>query len=321
MSGHLWAECQFNQLCEQRILKSENSDRVELPIKSEQPASLWIDSSHSYVSNSADNLATWIDRFFGDASEEEEAAYSSLRLTVEEEWEEYEGNSGAVRLRGKVHLPQLNERLSLVFADEKSEDGSEVERIGLQDNKENTSLALQYDALEKTNSRLDFRLSMRSSLKARVYARYRYDVPVAPDSPYRHRFIEKLYFIDGEGFGLDSRYQLDRVITDTRLLSWSNRAEFAEETDGVEWSSTTTISQRLEQQAAISSFVWISGETRPENLTKSYGLGVRYRSSFFRSWLFYEIEPAYGWLRDDIEANRKGTALFSIRLEILLDDL
>ena len=65
----------------------------------------WLDQTQQYASNSANNLAGKIDRFFGEPRSDLEAAYSSLRISVEQLLHEDAGSSTKLRLRGKVHLP------------------------------------------------------------------------------------------------------------------------------------------------------------------------------------------------------------------------
>lgn len=280
----------------------------------------WLDSTHSYVSGSTDALAAWIDRFFGLPRSDIESAYSSLRLTLENDWLEGGDHNSAVRLRGKVHLPRINKRLSLIFTDESGEDDTIDNGVSsVVEGDEETKVALQYKAREKLRSRLDYRLGIRSSLKARASVRYRYEMPWGEDNI--NRFTETLYFIDGEGFGSRSQYDLDHILASNKLLRWANVAKFAEDTDGVEWSSRVLLAKRLDPQAAVSYFVWAAGKTRPDYLNQAYGLGVRYRRNFYRPWLFYELEPAYAWRRETRMDQRDGRLQFSAKIEILLEGL
>jgi hypothetical protein len=287
---------------------------------SSEHSSSWLDATHHYTTQSTDALANWVDQFFGVPRADIESAYSSLRLTFENEWEEGEGNSTNVRLRGKVHLPRVDERLSLVFADE---DGDELEtRSGIDsvaDKNENSKLGLQYNASDQERSRLDFRAGLRSSGKAKVSSRYRYENPWG--DRFINRFTETLYFIDGEGFGSRTQYDLDYLIDENRLVRWGNSAKFAEDNDGVEWSTRLVLAKRLDDRAAISYFTWTAGDTRPEYLTSSYGLGALYRQNFYRSWMFFELEPAYAWQKETVDESREGTFLFTARIEILFESL
>lgn len=284
----------------------------------QEAGSSWLDSSHRYVHSSTDQLAGWIDQFFGVPRTDLESAHSSLRLILQNSWQEGEGNSDTVRLRGKVHLPRVSERLSLLFEDEEGVNSQTDSGItALNDNNDRTDVGLSYKAWEHLQSRIDFKVGLRSSGKGKVKARYRFESPWGEH--YTNRFIETLSFIDGEGFGTHSRYELDRSIDQRRLIRWANNATFAEKSHGVEWSTRLLLGDRLNEKSAISYFVWSAGETRPAYLTTSYGLGVRYRQRIIRPWIFYELEPAYAWLREEGDDQRDGRITFSVRLEILFE--
>src|SRR5690606_10372636 len=78
----------------------------------------WLDTGHDYIIENADNIAEWMDNFFGVNRAEEEAPYSTLRLRTEQEWDEIDGWDSGLSLRGKVHLPKLNKRVALLFSDD-----------------------------------------------------------------------------------------------------------------------------------------------------------------------------------------------------------
>lgn len=303
------------------IVKAGASE-PEQSVKTEQQetdsTTSWLDSSHSYVHTSTDQLAGWIDQFFGVARADRESAHSSLRLRLESGWLEGEGLDDKVSLRGKVDLPRIDERLSLLFEDEEGGDSqSDNDISAIRNNNQNTDIGLSYKALDHLRSRVDFSVGLRSSGKAKLKARYRFESPWGDN--YINRFIETLYFIDGEGFGTRTRYELDHIIGAGELIRWANEAKFAEDIDGVEWSSRLILGKRLDDKSAISYFTWIAGETRPDYLTTSYGLGLRYRKQVIRPWIFYELEPTYSWGREEIENNREGKVGFTVRLEMLFE--
>src|SRR5690606_29294474 len=71
------------------------------PPGSDEESFKWLDSSHSYVVEHADNIAEWMNNFFGDVRTEEEAPYSTLRLRLEQEWDEEDQFDSDIKLRGK----------------------------------------------------------------------------------------------------------------------------------------------------------------------------------------------------------------------------
>lgn len=280
----------------------------------------WLDTSREYVATQSDNLAVWLDDFFGVPKSDLESASTSLRLQFRNRWEEGDGNDFKVSLRGNIQLPQVSERLSLIFTDEIEEgtdERSSAKEI-IDNPKDNTDVALQYNVLEHIRSRLDLRLGLSSSLDPKVSGRYRYRTPFM--EKYLAEITEKVYFEGDDGFGSITRFNIDRAIAENRLLRWSNRFQYAEESEGVEWSTNVSLNQRLSEKRAIAYVVGTAGETRPDYLTTNYGMSVIFRQSVFRPWLFVELEPAYQWKRPDTEDNRSGVAQFTVRLEVRFAD-
>lgn len=320
----LLSGCIIGTLC----WSAEETPRQEIAVPTEPPQSqagppqqrTWVDRGHAMAAGSVDTLAEKIDRFFGAERADLESASTALRLILVNDWREEEGNDTDVKLRGKLNLPRISERLSLIFSDEEGQNANvDSDVSAVVSEQESTKVDLQYNIRDKKRSRIDFDVGLRSSLQGKARLRYRYQIPVA--ERYTHRFTESLAFIDGEGFSLRSRYELDRKLNEKQLLRWANNLKFVEQGDGVEWSTRLLLGEQLDDRAAISWFIWSSGVTRPDYLTTSYGLGLRFRRNFHRDWLFYELEPGYAWIREEVSDNRNGAVLLNLRLIISLERL
>jgi len=277
----------------------------------EAPVETWVDDSYAYVTSRTDSLAVWLDSFFGTVTSDMESADSVLRLRTDFEWDEEDGEDYKVRLRGKVDLPRLDERLSLVFSEEDEEREEVIPNSAGHDD----DVGLQYRVRERQSSRLWFTVGTNASLDFKSSLRYKYVEPIGDD--WRLEFNERLYFKEGDGFGTITRGELDYLIHRDRIVRWINQVEYGEETDGVEWGSRLSYDLRLSEKDALSYFGAVAGETDPEYLTQSYTLGVRYRRNFLRPWIFVEIEPAYAWRRESVEESRSSVWLLTLRLEFL----
>lgn len=279
----------------------------------------WIDRRHTLMSNQADALARWLDGFFGVPRSDLEAAHSRLRVRLAHHLDEIEASDTDIGVRGKLFLPRINKRLSLLFSDQELnefEDSGNLDGL-TRPNEDNSSVGLQYNFWNKIQSRLDFNLGVRSGLEPRTSVRYRQETPI--QEIYLARFSQELFVRAEEGVGSVARVDLDRALSNSRLLRFANRFEFGENSDGLEWGIRVSQSKRLGGEQGVSYFTFINGETRPEELTTSYGLGVLYRINFFRSWLFAELEPSYAWRRDEPGDSREGAARLTLRLEVALD--
>jgi len=292
------------------------STETEKPAEAAVEKKHWVDQSRSYVSTQADNLTVWMDSFFGEPRHDEEAPHSTLRLRLEQDWDQEDGTDTGIRLRGKLHLPALNKRLSLLFADDDGD--SRQDDLFIDERAKNDDLALQYTLREHLKERIDFKLGLRSSLKPKASVRYRYRQPFRED--YIGRFTEEIYYRGGDGFGSKTRMDVEKPLDDRRVMELRNLFEWGESTSGVAWNSSLSLNKRLASDRAIIYYISVSGITRPEYLNTGYGLGIRYRESFFRPWLYYEVQPGYGWRRPTVEDHRQGAASITLRLEVSLEN-
>lgn len=298
-NDRIQSECSQEDACAGGVMEDPGADN-------------WADKSYEYVTNRADNLAVWLDSFFGEASSDVDSADSRLRLRLEYKWDEDDGDDTKVRLRGKVDLPRLDERLSIVFSSEEDEDREDV--VPGSAGEDNTA-ALQYRLAQTARSQLNFTVGVSSGLDFKTGLRYRYTYPISDF--WRARFSERLYYKQDDGAGSVTRFDLDFSPSRDRLIRWSSDFEYGEETDGVEWGSSLAYRMRLSDEDALSYFGAVSGETDPDFLTQDYALGVRYRRNFLRKWMFFEIEPAHVWRKKTSDDNREPVWVITLRLEFL----
>ncbi len=121
----------------------------------------WLDSSHEYATGQAQALTEWMDSFFGEPDYEVELPESLLRLDFTTKWDQEDGNNNNVRLRGKLRLPGLSERLNLVFSDDSGDD------LNLDDRSNNgrnldSGVGFLYEVSQTKRSRVD--LTARAEL-------------------------------------------------------------------------------------------------------------------------------------------------------------
>ena len=160
----------------------------------------WVDDSYDFVTSRTDALAVWLDSFFGTVTSDMESADSVLRLRTEYEWNQEDGEDYKVRLRGKVDLPRLDERLSLVFSEEDEERQEVIPNSAGNDD----DVGLQFRVRERSRSRLWFTVGTNSSLDFKSSLRYRFVYPISQD--WRWQFSERLYYKQNDGFGAPVSY-------------------------------------------------------------------------------------------------------------------
>ncbi len=279
-----------------------------------EPAITWVDDSHAYATNKAQALTQWMDNFFGDPLSDLEQAESFLRLQLIDDWEQEDGHDFKVRLRGKVQLPKVSQRLNLVFA------GEETEGLDEDEARQEDTISLQYNVVDGKKSRFDLTLGWASS-NVRPGIRFRNEDTMGQHSSYR--FLERVQWEDGEGFFSTTQLDLYRALDNDNLLRWSNRIKYGEETDGTEWRSKLSLSQRYlkdsKRPIATNTFLAINGVTQENKFTKNYKLGFLFRRQIYRDFLFIELEPAINYRRREFEDNRDIVWGLVVRLEVALE--
>ncbi|MEP5763675.1 MAG: hypothetical protein ABJ308_03745 [Halieaceae bacterium] len=281
----------------------------------ESPApQTWIDGQHQAISQRADGLARWTDSFFGDANSVEDSPSSLIRIRPQYNWDEQDDDEWSLRATGRLYLPVANDRLSLVFLGEDEDFDDDFYDPGLVADGEST-LDLQYQLRDKLYHKAYLIAGFKAGPKGKLGAKYRYQRQLQEKTLFR--FSEELFWVGGDGFGTLTRADLDYRLGQETLLRWANRAEYSEESNGVEWNSRLAWVWRLDEQSALRAFTFIRGETDPE-LLKSRGFGLGYRRQFLRDWLFWEVEPRYAWRKRQRDPDREGVAMIKLRLEILI---
>lgn len=274
----------------------------------------WMDTGHSFATTQALSLAQWLDDFFGDPEYDADRAESFLRLQFVNDWDEEDGNNIKVRLRGRIQLPSLSKRVSLVFS---GEDGDELteDELSLQD-----QVGLRVAVKESRRSRFDATLGFTSS-GLRPGLRYRLqDTFTERDS---YRYTQRLQWEGDEGFYTTGQVDLNHHIDEDNNLRWSNRVVYGEESDGVEWRTRLAWRQRRDPYSkrpyALSYFGAINGVTDPSNYVRNYGLGLEFRRQIFRKFLFLEVVPSWNYRRRNFEDDRDTAWSIVLRLEVALE--
>lgn len=276
----------------------------------------WLDQTQAYTSGKADSLAGQLDRFLGVERSDLEAAYSSLRFGTELRYHENEGVKPRVRLRGRLYLPRIDERLSLIFSEDKGEGSSYYNQNELLNQQQSTRVNLEVNLRERERYRFDYRIGLRSNLKLRTSVRYRYEDAITDNL--QHRLSQTISFIDDQGFGSFTQYQMDKALNEFSLLRWSTELRAQEDLDNLEWSTSFNhVTAYDNNSVAISYFLQLAGTT-DQSYIGQYQIGLRLRRSIARPWLFIDVTPGYSWERPLGTSKYDGSLFATIRLEMAI---
>lgn len=282
----------------------------------------WLDFTHSYLSQRLCEPAAWFDGFFGDPRTlEENPVGSFVRLRNAARWDQDEGLQYRASVRANVILPRLSERVRLLVARDEELEGDYTDTGAFDDPENRTRLGLRFIASERARSRFDVDGTVRvssGSLNPRVRGRYRYVRGLTDRS--LGRFTQSAFWEREEGFGLTTRLDYEWLPNRDRLVRWSARGTWSQESEGIDWSTGLVSFRQLDLRSAIRAEVGAWGYTEPRFETEEYFVALRYRRQFLRHWLFYEIEPEHAWPKDFDTGERRSDWRLTFTIEIQFEN-
>ena len=77
----------------------------------------WVDKQHSKAHTGIQNLANSLDSWFG-TPDPSRPASANLRVILDTEWNKYDDFTVNPRVRGRLRLPVLQDKISVVFGDD-----------------------------------------------------------------------------------------------------------------------------------------------------------------------------------------------------------
>ena len=268
----------------QQEKQNSNSETSELDADAKgvsESADGWVEGGHRYAARKADEMTQWVDNFFGNDERDLEQAYSRLRLRTIYDWDDRLDNEIKVRLGGKVSLPQISERLDLVF---RGEDMDGFNDRGVEDADEDR-IGLQYEVgpADRRNGRFKLTVGFGSS-GPKPGIKYVYQDALAETVNFR--FTQRFTYDLGEGGYGSSRFVVDKALRERELIRAYTRFLYGEKTEGTEWSTSLSYARGWEGASGRVGASWLyigaDGQTEPYDFVKNYKVGMRIRRQAFK---------------------------------------
>jgi len=282
----------------------------------------WLDRTHTYFNRQLCAPAAWFDGFFGDERALEETPVGTFfRLRNELHWDETEDWRMRVRLSANIHLPGASERLRLLITRDEDVRG-EFEADSRTETSDNrTRVGIRYNLRDGRRSRFDLDASVRANIgtfNPILRARYRHTRELTDST--LARFTQIGFWEREDGFGVTSRADWEWFRSQETQLRLTSQGTWSEGSDGVEWRYGMVGYRQLDERTAIRSEIGAVGETEPDLATREYFVNFRFRRSFLRPWLFYELQPERAWPLDRNTDERRGDWRFKFTLEVQFEN-
>ena len=265
--------------------------------------------------------AAWFDGFFGTPRAAEETPVGSFfRMRNSIIWDEAEGLEHDIRVSANLSLPRISDRVRLLISSADSIDGEGFDDLR-GDEDEQTRLGLRFLLSEtgRTQFDLDGTIKVKTSgLNPRVRGRGRHTWGLTDTT--LARFTQTVFWERDDGFGTISRADWEWLPNSLTLVRLTGRGRFSETSDGVDWRTGLIGFRQLNRTTAIRSEIGAFGYTRPDFRAEEIFVNFRFRRSFLRDWLFYELQPEYAWPYDEQRGERRSDLRFILTLEVQFED-
>jgi hypothetical protein len=259
----------------------------------------FFDLFHGELSKQIVDTATWMDSFFADPSfvKEENRSYVRFRFDIFKEERAKITLKPAFNLR--LALPQLEKKTHLVLSAEPAQPANDVnapvqtagERFG-QSEQRNLTTAIHYLFRSTAQESFFMRTGIQfSKLSPVILVEPRYRV-LFPFSAWNIRFTQDVLWKSNTSWQTDTRFDFERLLPyDSLFFRTSIDGIWAAKVKGYIYSLSFSLQQPLAPTHALD-YVWINTyQTRPVGELTEIAFLVRYRHSFLREWLFFEISP------------------------------
>lgn len=277
----------------------------------------WADEKRQDAKEQLNEWAHHMDDWFGEPDPKEPAT-ASLRLVLDTRWanDPKAGSDVSVepRIRGRLRLPMLEKRLSLIIGDEDLEEDTFLKQSATgetyQSNQDrlinsrktredNTSIALRWSRFndeieEQLGVKTDVDLGVRSiddiyvkvSVDKNLYESDK--LTISNDNFYRYG-LDSEHYVRG---GLTLKYGSDanRFINNRTTIRYRNR----DETESTDWANDLRQVHYLGDEKQLAYGISTSGYFDDDKSTlNSYGPAISYRQPIWHEWLYVQTELNY----------------------------
>jgi len=289
----------------------------------------WVDRKQFQIRSWADDTSNKIDNWFGETDPEKPAS-ATLRVIVDNSWNQHDGYEIKPRIRGKIKLPTLERKLSLVFGDDSLDNeldnnvaitnenpgNSNDKTLDRQQTRENnSSFALRWSEFSKyIPFKTDLDLGLRSGddiylrLKASKNWKLENDFSFHAEQIYR-------YGVDSKNY-LRTNLELTHARPNQAFLSNQLNLTYSDnQDDDLTWDNSLFRQHQFFHENSFSYGIYTGGFLNNKDLRlNSWGPFISWRQPLWREWFYVQGNLNY---MNDHRNDRSHFISTSIRFEAL----
>ena len=308
----------------------EQSDEQIVPSTVVTENQTWVDRQQKLIRNWADDTSQTIDGWFG-AKNTETPASATLRVLIDNRWNKHDEYDIKPRIRGKISLPNLEKKLSLVFGDD-SLDNELANNVAItnenppspdndkaydrrQNRDANSSLALRWsDISKRLPFETDFDIGVRSGDDIYLRLKAKKDWALENDFFFHAEQIYR-YGVDSENY-LRTNLELTHARPNEAFLSDQFSLTYADaQKDDLNWDNYAFRQHQFFQGNRFNYGIYTGGYLDNSDLRlNSWGPFISWRQPLWREWFYVQTDLNY---YNDDRADRDHYFSTMLRLEAL----
>ena len=307
-----------------------NQSNHKILAETEQTEDLtWVDRKQKSIRNWADRTAHKMDNWFGE-TDPDEPATATLRILTDNVWDKHNGYEFKPRIRGKVKLPTLKRKFSVVFGDDSldneidnnvaitNENGPNENDKKFDSKKsrdDNSSIAIRWSEIsKKVPFDTDVDLGVRSGDDIYVRVKAKKDWEMDNDFSFHAEQIYR-YGIDSENY-LRTNLELTHSRENEAFISNQFYITYADEQDDdLTWDNRLYRQHQFFHHNNFNYGIYSGGYLNDKDLRlNSWGPFVSWRQPVWREWFY--IQGDLNYFNDNRE-DRNHYARALVRLEAI----
>ncbi len=284
-----------------------------------------IDIPRDYLSAKFVNLASNIDRYFGDDRNYQESNSSVFQLDLTKGAGYGSNRKTELSVRVNLRLPNTEDRLHLLLETD-PEKNLTTEKTPVQPvigNKvvapKSLALAARYVKAEierwhfSTDVGIQFH-GLAAMPNPFTRARASYALPL---DQWRLKAAQSVFWFNSIGLGETTQLDLERILSEPVLFRASSNATWLYEKKNFDLRQDLSIYHTLNERTALLYQASAIGVSNPQVQVTDYAFIMVYRYRLHRDWMFFEISPQMHFPK---ERNFQSSPLLNLRLEMLFDE-
>ena len=289
------------------LFPEESNQSIVLPTQDTEDMT-WADRQQKSIRNWADRTAHKMDDWFGETNPEQPAS-ATLRVIVDNRWNKHDDYDIKPRIRGRIKLPTLENRLSVVFGDDSLDNEIQNniaitnENPGNNPNKtidskrikdDNASIALRWSQISKS---LPFETVVDLGIRSGddIYARLKAEKTWTLENDfYFHAEQIYRYGIDSENY-LRTNLEISHARPNQALLSNQFYITYADDQDDdLTWDNRTYRQHQFFQGNRFNYGIYTGGFYNNDDLRlNSWGPFISWRQPVLREWFYVQGDLNY----------------------------